>query len=326
MLSRPVLRGEQHRGGAVAERGAVAGGHGGCLALAEDRLEGGELLDGRVRTQVVVALDAAEGGDLVVEEATVVRRRHLLVRRGGQLVLRLAGDPPLQRGEGGVLAHRQPGAGLAVLRDLQADVAGADLAQRGQLAHGVPSAVDPHQLLAEPVADRDRSVRGGVGATGDADVDLAQGDLVRDLDRGLEPGAARLLDVGGRGLGRELRAEHRLARQVEVAGVLEHRAGDHLAEALALEAVAGHEPVDGGGQHLLVGDVGVDGVGPGERDAVATEHGDATGRGVHPPILVPRPPCGERSEGHVTNCGRGVARRVTPRTPPIHLTRRTFTP
>ena len=39
--------------------------------------------------------------------------------------------------------------------------------------------------------------------------------------------------------GDELRAEHRLAGQVEVAGVLEHRAGDDLAQPLALRARTG---------------------------------------------------------------------------------------
>ena len=78
--------------------------------------------------------------------------------------------------------------------------------------------------------------------------------------------------------GRQPRAEHGLAGQVEVARVLEHRAGDDLAEPLALQAEAGDQAVDGRGQHLLVGDVGVDGVGPGERDAVAAEDGDAAGR------------------------------------------------
>ena len=79
------------------------------------------------------------------------------------------------------------------------------------------------------------------------------------------------------GVSGEPGAEHALAGQVEVAGVLEHRAGDDLAEPLALEAEAGDQPVERGGQHVLVGRVGVDAVGAGERDAVAAEDGDATG-------------------------------------------------
>ena len=87
------------------------------LALAEDRLELGELLHRGVGAQVLVALEAAERRDQVVEEARVVRRGEVLVRGDGELVLLLAADLPLQRGQGGVLAHRQPGARLAVLRD-----------------------------------------------------------------------------------------------------------------------------------------------------------------------------------------------------------------
>ena len=84
------------------------------------------------------------------------------------------------------------------------DVAGPDLRQRGEPAPGVAGGVDLHQLLAQLVADRDGSVGGRVGAAGDTDVDLAERDLVGDLDGRLEAGAARLLDVGGGCLGESL--------------------------------------------------------------------------------------------------------------------------
>ena len=44
---------------------------------------------------------------------------------------------------------------------------------------------------------------------------------------------------------------------------------------LALQAEPDGQPVDGGGEHVLVRGVGVDAVGPGERDAVAAQDGDA---------------------------------------------------
>ena len=149
-------------------------------------------------------------------------------------------------------------------------------------------------------------VRGGVGATGDAGVDLAERDLVGDVDRRLQTGAARLLQVAGRGLGRQLGAEHRLAGQVEVAAVLEHGAGDDLAEALTLEAEAGGQAVDGRGEHLLVGGAGVDGVRPGERDPVAAEDGDAAGCGVcrHGGSRALRRGENKRCEGQITIGGR----------------------
>ena len=120
------------------------------------------------------------------------------MRGDGELVLLLAADLPLERGQRGVLAHRQAGARLAVLRDRRREVLRADLGQRGQPALQGLGAVGLEQDLAELLADRDRRVGGGVGAAGDADLDLAEGDLVGDLDRGLEAGAAGLLDVVGR--------------------------------------------------------------------------------------------------------------------------------
>ena len=227
--------------------------------------------------QVVVLVEAAERCHQVVLEPGVVRRGEVLVGGGGELVLLLAADLPLDRGQRGVLAHREAGAGLAVLRDGQADVARADGGQRGEPAAGVAGGVDLEQLLAQLLADRDGRVGGGVGASGDADLDLAERDLVRDLDRGLQTGAARLLDVGRGRLGREPRAEHGLAGEVEVAGVLQHRAGDHLAEPLARQPEPVDQPVEGRGEHVLVGRGRVGGVGPGERDAVAAQDCDATG-------------------------------------------------
>ena len=104
--------------------------------------------------------------------------------------------------------------------------------------------VGGEQRLAQALAHGDRGVARAVDAAGDAGVDLAEGDLVGHEDRGLEAGAARLLDVVGRRRRVEPRAEHGLAGEVEVAAVLEHRTGDDLAEALPREAEAGDEPVE----------------------------------------------------------------------------------
>ena len=75
--------------------------------------------------------------------------------------------------------------------------------------------------------------------------------------------------------------EHALADQVEVLGVLHHRAGGDLAEALALQLVAFDQPAQCGGHHLLVADAGVGAVGAGERDARAADHGDAAHAGAN---------------------------------------------
>jgi hypothetical protein len=124
------------------------------------------------------------------------------------------------------------------------------------------------------LVDGDRGVAGRVHAAGDAPLDLAERDLPRHRERRLQAGVARLLDVVGGRRVIERAAEHALAREVEVATVLEYGAGDDLAGALAREPEASDEPVQRRGQHVLVGRVGVWPVGPGEGDPVAPEDRD----------------------------------------------------
>ena len=135
--------------------------------------------------------------------------------------------------------------------------------------------VDLEQDLPEVLADRDRCVGGGVDASGDCAPHLSECDLVAHEDRGLEARPAGLLDIVRRGLGGELRAEHALARQVEVATVLEHGSGGHLVEDFALEAKLAHEGVDCRREHVLVRCLCVGPVLAGERNPDAAENCDA---------------------------------------------------
>jgi hypothetical protein len=151
-----------------------------------------------------------------------------------------------------------------------------DLGDRREASPVVLGGVGLEEDLAQLVADGQRRIRRGVGATGDAELDLAERDLVGHLDGRLDAGVAGLLDVGGRRLGREARAEHGLAGQVEVAAVLEHGAGDELTSTFAFESIPLHEAVEGRGQHVLVGHLRVDGVRASERDAVAADDGHRT--------------------------------------------------
>ncbi len=176
-----------------------------------------------------------------------------------------------------MLAHREAGARLLVAGDAGDDVAGAEAGQRLQLAGGGALAVGVEEGRAELLVQLDRRVGGGVGAAGDADVDLPEGDLVGDQDRRLEAGAAGLLDVVGGGLGGEAGGEDALAGQVAVVGVLQDGAAGDLAERLALEAEAVDQPVERGGEHVLVGRVRVLGVGAREGDPVAADDGDPAG-------------------------------------------------
>ena len=76
--------------------------------------------------------------------------------------------------------------------------------------------------------------------------------------------------------GRQRGAEHAFAHQVEVAAVLEHRAADTAPSRSPGKIEPVDQPVQGGGEHVLVGRVGVGAVGAGEGNAVAAEDRDAS--------------------------------------------------
>ena len=162
------------------------------------------------------------------------------MRGDGELVLLLAADLPLERGERGVT---RPSTARCAARRSAGSTAprccGRTLAS---------AASRPCRVLARLASSRIlRSFSlTAIGASEVVSVPPAMPTsiwpsaiLLATWIGRLEPGVARLLDVVGRGLGREPGAEHRLAGQVEVAGVLEHRAGDDLAEPLALRGRSG---------------------------------------------------------------------------------------
>ena len=249
----------------------LPGGHRRALTLAEHRRQRRELLQGGVGAQVGVAGDPQVRRDEVVEEPAVVGGGQTLVRPQGQLVLGLAGDAPLLGGDRHVVAHRQAGARLDVARRRRDQVARTDRGEGLGPVHGSAGGVGPQQGLAQPLADRDRGVRGGVDAAGDAGLDLPEGDLVGHEDGRLEARPAGLLDVvGGRRRGQR-RAEDGLAGEVEVAAVLDDGAGRHLPDPLAGQPEPGDQTLEGRRQHVLVGGARVLAVGAGERDAVPAE-------------------------------------------------------
>ena len=73
--------------------------------------------------------------------------------------------------------------------------------------------------------------------------------------------------------------KHALAHQVEVLGVLEHRAAGDIAQPLAREAVFGDQRLQHRGEHVLVADARIGAVAARERDAHAADDGDATNVG-----------------------------------------------
>jgi hypothetical protein len=208
------------------------------------------------------------------------------VAADGELVLLLARDAPLRGHDRGMLAHRQPGAGFGVLGYVRDDLLGADLGQRLQPGRVALGAVEFEQDAAQILVDRDRRVGGRVESAGDPGVDLPERDLVCDQDRGLEPGAAGLLNVVRRRVGIQARAEHGFHCQVEVAAVLEDAARGDLAEGLALERELADERLERGGQHVLVRGPRIGPVLPREWDSDAAEHCHPAGACVHVQLLL----------------------------------------
>jgi hypothetical protein len=87
---------------------------------------------------------------------------------------------------------------------------------------------------------------------GDAGLDLAQLDLVGEPHDRFKAGGAGLLEVVGGGVRGEGGPEHGFAGQVEVPGVLQHRAGGDFPMRLTLEPEPGDETVERGDEHVLV--------------------------------------------------------------------------
>ncbi|CAM5744447.1 hypothetical protein MAUB1S_02002 [Mycolicibacterium aubagnense] len=270
-LGGPLVGGQQRHRRAVGQRGRVAGGHGGVTQLhAEDGLELGQLLGRGVGAQIVVAVQAQERADQVIEEAAVIGSGHVLVAGSGQGVLVGALDAHLLGGLSGVLAHREAGAGLAVDRDLDAD-GGRQLADELEPVDVRLGAPQAQQHAAQLVAEGDGRVRRGVHTTGRGHLVPAGSDAVSSRDGRLQAGATGLLQVERRRVRRQRRAQHTLAHEIEITAVFEDGAADHHVELLALEVEAVDQTVQGRGEHVLVGCVRVRTVGSCEGNAITTQ-------------------------------------------------------
>ena len=193
-----------------------------------------------------------------------------------QLVLRLAGNTPGLRHQFAVLAHRQTGAGFAIARQFRLEVMQAQLRQRLEFVGRCLAAIDLQQDLPQVFVDADGRVGGGIDATGNAALNLTEGDLVRHQQRRFETGAAGLLNVVGRRLWRQPRTEHAFTGEVEITGVLEHRAGGYFAHAQAVQVEALDQTFQRSGQHFLIAGGGIRAVGACERNAIAADNGHAS--------------------------------------------------
>lgn len=155
----------------------------------------------------------------------------------------------------------------------------AHLQQAAQFVASTLGAVRRQQRTAQGFVDADGRVRGRVGAPGNPHFNLAEGDFIGHQQRRFQAGAAGLLQVVGRGFGRQGGGQQRFAGQVEIPRVLDHSARSELAQAQAVEVVAVHQALQRGHQQILVAVVGVHRVGAGKRNAVAADNRHAARRG-----------------------------------------------
>ena len=130
VLPGPGVGTEQDGGRAVGERRRVAGRHGGGSVFPEDRLQSRERFHAGVGPHVLILLQPQIGRGQVVEEATTPGGREISVARHRELVLLLASDLPLSRGDRCVLTHRHTGPGFGIARRLGDHLCGTKLAQQ----------------------------------------------------------------------------------------------------------------------------------------------------------------------------------------------------
>ncbi|MNE34392.1 hypothetical protein D3C80_1281120 [compost metagenome] len=99
-----------------------------------------------------------------------------------------------------MLAHGQPRARLAITRQLRLQMAGAQLQKRLEPFAQGSAAMGLQEDMAQPLIDGDGRIGGGIHATGNAAVDLPQGDFVGYQQCRFQPGATGLLQIVSRRL------------------------------------------------------------------------------------------------------------------------------
>ena len=278
MLRGPFVGGDEAGRSAVGQRRGITGGQRAATGgPVEGRFQRREFFQRRIRTQDVVARNAAEPHHQIVEEASLVGGSQFVVRRHRPRVLRLAVDLPFLGHVLAVLAHRLAGARLAHARQFRLQFLEREpVGEARQLVHRGLGRSHRQQPAAEFLAIDDRHVGGGVGAAADADLDLTSGNLVGDGDDGVQRGAAGALQGDTRRERRQARRQRGFATDVPVAAVLEHRAHRHFAQLLSVQTEFLDHRAEGPDRHSEVADIGVGRVLAAEGNAGATQNGDGT--------------------------------------------------
>ncbi len=203
-----------------------------------------------------------------------------------QLVLVLALHVPFLGRQFTALAHRQAGPRFGHPGELGFEEARPKAEQRPDAIHEGMCGVHVEQHAAIRIRVDDRRIADRVGAAGDAGLDLAKGDLVRDLDGGFDAGAAGALQVVGRGPNRKPRFDDALACEIPVTGVLDDGAEGDFPECLSLEVQLVDETVECTGHQVLVGQSAVHRVRATKRNACPAYYSDSNGVSVMQHALI----------------------------------------
>ena len=158
--------------------------------------------------QVLVALEPEVRGHEAVEEPALVGRGHVRCDAAASSSCSARVTPQSSAISAACSPIESPVRGSALRGISGTTCAGRSRVSVRARAGQRLRAVEVEQDVAQVLVDRDRRVRGGVHAARDPDVDLPQRDLVGDRDHGLQARPARLLEVVGGRLGRQLGAEH----------------------------------------------------------------------------------------------------------------------
>ncbi len=251
----PFLGRKQNRRRAIGERRRI-GRRQRAVRLVEGRLKLGDLFEGDILAQIVVAEDARRRHEQIVEEARIIGGRRPLVAAKGKLILIGARDAPLLGHKLAMLPHGKAGARLRVRRRGDGDVAKREAAEEGgRLARDRLFGADLREPLGEGALQFDRRVRDRIGAGRDGAVDLSDRDFRRAAERRLQARAAGLGQRDARRILAKLRADDRFPREIEVLGVGYDRAAHHFVDMFAGKAVFVDEAVQGRRHEVEIGEI-----------------------------------------------------------------------
>ena len=233
------------------------------FSLSKAGLKLRDFFEADVLAQIVVAEHAGRRHDEIVEKARIVGRRRPLVASKGELVLIGARDLPFLGHQLAMLPHGEAGARLGV-----GGRADRNIAQREAAEASLPCRLSVFSVLnfASRLAKERFSSIGG-SETVSEPVAMAESIWPIAIFAALPSAACRLVPQAWRqrDAGRvlaKLGADDGFARQVEVLGVRDDRAADHLVDVLAFKLIFLDEAVQRRRHQVEVRQVVITGVAP----------------------------------------------------------------